>query len=76
MKAIHYIGTKPKLNPETLLHKAKVTKLKRELWKVQVDIENGCYEHQEQVLPKDFIGSHQKRSLWSKVKHLLEQLLP
>ncbi len=76
MKALRYIGTKPKLKPETLLHKAKVVKRKREVCKVQVDIENGCYEKQEQILSKDFIGTHPKRSFLQKVKYLIWQLLP
>lgn len=62
MQATSYIGTKPKLDPETLLHKAKVVQRKREVCKVQVDIENGCYEPQEQVLPKDYVGTHKNRS--------------
>jgi len=77
MKAIRYIGTKPKLDPETLLHKANVTKRKREVCKVQVDIENGAYDEQEtQVYTKCICPTNPKRSFWSKVKTLLQQLLP
>lgn len=76
MKAIRYIGTKPKINPDTLLHKANVVKRKREVCKVQIDVENGCYEKEEQILPKDFIGTHPKCSFLQKVKYLLWQLLP
>jgi hypothetical protein len=76
MNPLRYIGKKPKINPDTLLHKAKVVKRKREVCKVQIDVENGCYKKEKQILPKDYIGTHPKRSFWEKVKHLLWQLLP
>ncbi len=77
MKAIRYIGTKPKVNKKLLQHRANVTKRRREMWKIETDIENGCYDEQEtQVYAKCICPTHPKRSFLQKVKYLIWQLLP
>lgn len=71
------IGTKhPKEITEDVFKKVQVIDRKREICKVKCDIDNGLYDPDEQILPPTFKGTHPKKSILSKIKSWIEQLLP
>lgn len=73
----HLIGTKhPKEITEAIHHKVQVIDRKREICKVRIDVENGLYEPDEQILPPNYRGTHPKKSILKTIKDWLEQLLP
>lgn len=64
------------LNPEELKHSWYVIERVNERKKREIDVDNGCYEPHEQILPRDWRGTHPPKSFWSKVGFYAMQLLP
>ncbi len=76
-KGYNLIGSKtPKKITESIFHKVKVIDRKREICKVEIDRENGCYDPHEQILPPTFKGTHKKKSILSRIIKALKELLP
>lgn len=75
------IGTRvPKKITEDTIHKAKVLKRKREINKVKLDIENGCFIETDhdfmRLWRKNKLEPEPKKSFWKWLKDTLCELKP